>query len=169
MKWQPMNNDTDDQVKDTMDTTEEVVEEVAEVEEEKVDEVTEWKNKYLRALADYQNLERQTQTWKEDFSSFATANFARKILESIDDLEKAQEHLNDNGLALSISKLKKVLVEEGIEEVDLLNKDYDPNLAEVVTTQPGDKDNVVIEILQKGYRLGDRVLRPAKVVVSTVT
>ncbi len=57
-------------------------------------------NKYLRALADYQNLEKQTAVWREDFVKFSNAGLISQILEVVDDLEKACEHLNDDGLKL---------------------------------------------------------------------
>jgi len=131
------------------------------------EELADAKNKYLRALADYQNLERQTKTWKEEFSKYASAGLASQLLEILDDLEKAQEHLQDKGLEIVINKLNKVLASEGLEKLELLNEEYSPLTAEVINTEPGDKDNVVIKILQNGYKIGDRVIRPAKVIVST--
>lgn len=130
--------------------------------EQKLEETN---SKYLRALADYQNLERQTVGWKEEFTKYANMGLIRKQLEVLDDLEKALKHLQDEGLKLIIGKLKNILSEEGLEEIDILGKEFDPNLAEVVSTKPGDKDNIIVEILQKGYRIGEKVVRPAKVVV----
>ncbi len=125
----------------------------------------EFKEKYLRALADYQNLEKQTQGWKEEFARFANIELIRKLLEVLDDLEKAQEHIKDPGLELVISKLKKFLQDEGLEEIEVLGKIFDPTLAEVVSTEPGEENHKVIKVLQKGYKIGDKVIRVAKVVV----
>lgn len=148
--------------------------------DEKVDEeetkIVELNEKYLRALADYQNLSRQTETWKADFVQYANVPLIMNLLEVLDDLEKAQENLKDNGLALIISKFKKLLESEGLEVVELEGKEYDPTLAEVISMEPalthsdagGDKDNVVTKVLQKGYKLRDRIIRPAKVIVSTI-
>lgn len=126
-----------------------------------------WKDKYLRALADYQNLEKQTQSWKEEFGQHATAGLVRKLLEILDDLEKAQEHINDEGLQLVVNKLKNILIEEGLSEIELVGKEYNPAEAEVVSTESGENDNMIVKVTQKGYKLKNKVIRPGKVVVST--
>ena len=123
------------------------------------------KNKYLRALADYQNLEKQTVSWKEEFTLYASARVITRLLEIIDNLEKAQENLKDEGLKLIIDKLNKLLANEGLEVIAIEDKEYNPNLAEVVSVEPGEKDNIVIKVLQKGYKIKDKVIRPAKVIV----
>lgn len=130
-------------------------------------QLTEAQQKYLRALADYQNLERQMQSWKDEFTKYANQGLIRKLLEVLDDLEKAQEHIKDDGLAIIVAKLKTVLAEEGVTEVEVTGQDYDANVAEAVGTEPGKEDHKVIRVLQKGYSLKDRVIRPAKVIVST--
>ncbi len=129
----------------------------------------EYKEKYLRALADYQNLEKQTETWRDEFVTYANAGLIRKLLEVLDDLENAQEHLQDEGLKLIIGKLQNILKESGVEEIEILDKVFDPNLAEVVSTEPfaeaqGEPgENKVSKILQKGYMIKDKVIRVAKV------
>lgn len=140
--------------------------------EQKLQEANE---KYLRALADYQNLQKQTDSWREDFVQYAASGLIKKILEILDDLEKAQEHLQDEGLKLIIGKLENILREENVSELELVGKEYNPAEAEVLSTQPFDvsqgkpdqKDNIIVEVAQKGYRMKDKVIRPAKVVVST--
>ncbi|MCL4390021.1 MAG: nucleotide exchange factor GrpE [Patescibacteria group bacterium] len=131
----------------------------------KQEELEELKNKYLRALADYQNLEKQTANWKEEFSQYANVGLIRKLLEVLDDLEKAQDHIKDEGLELVLAKLKKILADEGLEELELEGKEYDPAQAEVISTEPGQENNKIIKVLQKGYKLKDKVIRVAKVVV----
>ena len=125
----------------------------------------EWKDKYLRALADYQNLEKQTSAWRQEFAQFASSDLIRKLLEVLDDLEKAQEHLQDEGLKLIIGKLHNILREEGLEELEVEGKSFDPTTAEVVSTEPGEEEHKVVKVLQKGYKLNDKVIRVAKVVV----
>ncbi len=138
--------------------------------EEKIAELTgqleEEKRKYLRALADYQNLEKQTANWREEFVKYANAGLIRKQLEVLDDLEKADEHLQNEGLKLIIAKLKNILTEEGLTELEVLGKEYDPNLAEVVGTGPGEQNNAVVGVIQKGYRIGEKIVRAAKVIVA---
>lgn len=129
-------------------------------------EVEEEKNKYLRALADYQNLEKQTRIWKEEFVTYANLGLIVKLLDVLDNLSAAQEHLKDDGLELVINKFKSILANEGLVEVELTGKEYDANEAEVVSTEAGDENNIVVKVLQKGYKLRDKIIKPAKVIVS---
>lgn len=131
----------------------------------KKEELKEVNEKYLRALADYQNLQKQTESWREEFVQYASSNLIRKLLEIFDDLEKAQEHIADEGLKLIIEKVQNILREEGVEELELAGKEYNPTQAEVISTEPGEKENIVAKVLQKGYRLRDKIIRPAKVIV----
>lgn len=156
-----MAKQNDDQVEEKI-KQDDFVDDTAEV----AGEVDEFKGKYLRALADYQNLERQTAAWKEEFVQYSNVALIRKVLEVLDDLEKAQEHIKDEGLQLVVAKLKNILLGEGLEELELEGKVYNPTEAEVVTTEAGEKDNVVVKVLLKGYRLRDKIIRPAKVIVS---
>jgi molecular chaperone GrpE len=162
-------------MKDDKKKVENIEEEVSTNEEAVVSEevnpleaqLIEAQQKYLRALADYQNLERQMQVWKEEFTKYANQGLIRKLLEVLDDLEKAQEHIKDDGLAIIVSKLRAILAEEGVIEIEILEKDYDANVAEAVGTEKGEEEHKVVRVLQKGYSLKDRVIRPAKVIVST--
>lgn len=129
-------------------------------------QIADLNNKYLRALADYQNLDRQTDDWKRSFVQFANLGLIVKLLEVLDDLEKARDTIKDNGLTLVVDKFKKLLENEGLEELELEGKDYDPNLAEVVTMEPGDKNDIIAKVLQKGYKIKDKIIRPGKVIVS---
>ena len=129
--------------------------------------IAELNDKYLRSLADYQNLEKQTRTWRNDFVKFANQDLILKLLEVLDDLEKAQEHLNDDGLKIIIDKLNTILKNNGLEELDVLGKEFNPELMEAIQTEPGEEEHRVLKVVQKGYILNERVIRPAKVVVST--
>lgn len=130
-------------------------------------EVADLNNKYLRALADYQNLARQTENWKGDFVQYANVGLIQKFLEILDDLEKTQETLSDPGLELVIAKFRKLLDSEGVLEIGLVGEQYDPATSEVIQVEPGEKDNVIARVLQKGYKLKDKIIRPGKVVVYT--
>lgn len=129
--------------------------------------IAELNDKYLRSLADYQNLEKQTRTWRNDFVKFANQDLILKLLEVLDDLEKAQEHLNDDGLKIIIDKLNTILKNNGLEELDVSGKEFNPELMEAIQTEPGKEEHRVLKVVQKGYILNERVIRPAKVVVST--
>ncbi len=129
-------------------------------------QIEEFKNKYLRALADYQNLEKRVNNERFELMKMANKNLLIKILPFLDNLEKAEIFIKDEGLKISKENFLQILKEVGLEEINLLNKDFDPNLAEAIDIVPGIKDNKVVEILRKGYKFEDKIIRVAQVKVS---
>lgn len=117
-----------------------------------------------RALADYQNLKKRVEGERIEFIKYVLEEFLLKLLPVVDDLEAAERHLKDPGLTLAVAKLKTILADEGVGEMDLAGKPFDPKLAECLELIPGKKDQV-IKVAQKGYLLNDKVLRPARVKV----
>jgi molecular chaperone GrpE len=132
-------------------------------------QVEEFKNKYLRALADYQNLENRVKSEREWVVENANRNLVLKLLPFLDNLEQASVFVNDPGLKIAKDQLEKILKELGLEEVEVINREYDPYTAEVIELVAGDKDNFVTEVLRKGYRMGEKILRVAQVKVSKKT
>lgn len=124
----------------------------------------ETEDKWKRALADYHNLEKRIANEKESFVRFSNAQLWQKILPVVDDLEAAEKHLKDQGLTLTLNKLKEVLKSEEVLEIKAIGEDFNPHLMEAMEMVEGPKDKV-IEVLNKGYLLGEKVLRPAKVKV----
>lgn len=120
--------------------------------------------RWKRALADYQNLEKRVTAEQEDFVKFVNAGLILKILPALDSLQKAQDHLRDEGLGLAIKQLRDALVQEGLEEIEVIDKPFNPKEMECVAVVEGDEEKVVEE-LRKGYKLKDRVLRVAQVKV----
>jgi molecular chaperone GrpE len=128
------------------------------------------KNKELegqlkRALADYQNLERRVEEERRLLSSLSSAVLIEKFLPVLDNLENAQKHLNDEGLEMVIKQFTSVLEEEGVTEIEAIGTQFDPNLHEATEVVEGAKDNQVVKILRKGYKINDRVIRPVQVSV----
>ena len=121
----------------------------------------EFEEKYLRALADYQNLERRIEREKDLLIKIASSVLVIKLLPVLDNLERAQVHLKDPGLEHVIRQFKEALATEGVSEVET-NGDFDPTLHEAITHGDG-PEGKILEVLEKGYKLGDRILRPAKV------
>jgi molecular chaperone GrpE len=117
-----------------------------------------------RTLADYQNLKKRVDLDKADFIKFASASLIDKLLSVLDDLERAEEHLKDKGLNLALNQFRSILKTEGVESINLLNQLFDPQLAECAELVKGEK-NKIINIIQKGYSLNGKALRPAKVKV----
>lgn len=122
-------------------------------------------NQLKRALADYQNLERRVDEERRLLSALSAALLIEKFLPVLDNLESAQKHLNDEGLEIVIKQFKDVLSQEGVEEIPAVGSTFDPHLHEAAEVQEGQNDNTVVKVLAKGYKLNDKVLRPAQVVV----
>ena len=119
-----------------------------------------------RALADYANLKKRSEAERHSIVKFANAVLLVKFLEIIDNLEAAQKNLNDQGLGLVIKKFKDVLSSENIKEIEAENKKFDPNLHEAISAVAGKEENKIVEVLQKGYELEGKILRPARVKVT---
>lgn len=128
------------------------------------DKVESLDNSWKRALADYSNLEKRTAEEKENFLTLVKIQVIESFLPFFDNLEKIQEHSDDEGLRIVIKDLKNTLKNMGVEEIDALGKDFDHNTMEAMELKKGEK-NKVLEIYQKGYLLNGNLLRPAKVVV----
>ncbi|MBI2640977.1 nucleotide exchange factor GrpE [Candidatus Roizmanbacteria bacterium] len=125
-----------------------------------------YKNKYLRALADYQNFEKRVQSEKDVLKQYASKNVLLKLLHLLDDLEKATLFVKDPGLKLIKNKFDQIVKEEGVEEIQVVGKKFDPHVAEALEVVEGKDDNVVIEVLRKGYILHGKPLRVAQVKVT---
>lgn len=120
--------------------------------------------KLQRALADYQNLEKRFSKESSHVIRFANKSLITRILDINDNLERANITIKDSGLDMVLSQIDKLLVEEMVSEISAKGKEFDPKLMEAEDTVKGTK-NKVIEVVQKGYTLSDKVLRPAKVLV----
>jgi molecular chaperone GrpE len=131
-------------------------------------EIEELTNCWKRALADYQNLEKRIENEKKDFIQFSNRELIQKLLPVLDHFERADEHLKDQGLQMAIRDFKRVLSEEGLEEIGVLGQEYNPVEMEAVEVVEGKESGKVVEVAQKGYRLKDKVIRPARVKVTKV-
>lgn len=129
-------------------------------------EIDECKNKYLRALADYQNFEKRVYQEKEEIRINANRSLIIKLLSFLDSLDKAEIFIKDVNLRLVKDNFHKLLKDEGLEEIQVLGKEFDPYQAEVVDLVEGEKENIVVEILRKGYLLNGKVIRVAQVKVT---
>lgn len=127
-------------------------------------EIRDLTQKWKRALADYANLEKRIKLEKDSFVKFSNAALLDKLLSVLDDLERAEEHLGDKGLALAMVQFRSVLKSEGVEELKAKGMKFDPETMDCLEMAKGPK-NIVVEVIQKGYSLDNKVLRPAKVKV----
>lgn len=131
-------------------------------------EAEDWKNKFLRALADYQNLERRGQERISNDQKNAVKKIILKFLAVIDDLEKAQIEIKNEGLKLIIDKFYSELKSENIERKDCLNQKFNPDMMECVSTVEGIKDDEVISQVRPAYIMDGEVIRTAQVIVSKI-
>jgi len=120
--------------------------------------------KWKRALADYHNLEKRIDKEKEFFVKFSNAQLLASLLPVLDDFERAEKHLKDQGLSLAVNKFKEILQKENLEEIKAQGEEFNPELMEATEIVKGPK-NRVVEVVNKGYLLNNKVLRVAKVKV----
>jgi molecular chaperone GrpE len=133
----------------------------------------EYLNDLKRVAADFENYRKRVARDKEGLVARAHERLVKELLPVLDDLERAleaaaehEEAKLEEGVRLVHGELVKALAREGLVEVET-DGQFDPHVHEALLSQPSDReDGSVIEVLQKGYRLGDHVLRPARVVVS---
>jgi molecular chaperone GrpE len=152
----------------------------AEIEKLKSDaaQAAEWKDKCLRTAADFDNFRKRAAREKIETSKYATQQLLGRLLPTIDNFEAALQHADPaggaaamqpliDGLKMTLAQLHSVLREAGVEVVNAEGQHFDPQWHEAVqhieSEHPAGK---VIQQLRKGYKLSDRLLRPATVVVS---
>ncbi len=143
-------------------------------------EIKDWKKKceeleecYKRALADYQNLLKQTAREKEEFVKYAAERFLHDILPVYDNLKMAVEHHKEGGSWLEgvkyvVKQFKTVLEGMGVSEVKAENERFSHETMEAIESQDTkdkEQDGIVVRVLRPGYILHDKVIIPAKVVV----
>ena len=129
-----------------------------------VDEAEVWKNKYIRALADYQNLEKRTEEEKQEVRAYAAKVFLEKLLPVIDNLEMADAHINDEGLSIAMKEMHALLSKFGVEKINVSGETFDPYKMECIELVEGEK-NKVVEVTSSGYVMHGKLLREAKVKV----
>ena len=162
---------------EVIEEEEEIVEDINEESEvEKLSkEIDKLKNDYARAYADTENLRKRLTAEAEQTRKYRIQSFAKEVLPVIDNLERAlatEVHESDEsfkkGIEMTYGQLLTALKNEGVEEIDCLNKPFDPNFEQAIMTEKAEdvESGIVIEVLQKGYVLKDRILRPAMVKVS---
>jgi molecular chaperone GrpE len=177
-----MKNKTQDSVKQSVGKKEEElrskIEQLAididKVEDEKLEIV----NQLKRSLADYQNLEANTQKRLSQLYMQSRKSLAEKLIPVVDDLTmaiKSKEGINFgqqglawvNGVQGMLNNLEKALGEIGLEKyIPEINSTFDANLHEAITTVPGKVGNLIHDVIQPGYILDDIVIRPSRVVVT---
>jgi molecular chaperone GrpE len=160
------------------ETVAEQASEVADELEELVGDLTRERDQYLelaqRAKADFENYRKRSLREAGEAERRGKASLARELLPSIDNLERALAAAGEGsevarGVELVHSELRATLARAGVESYDPTGERFDPAVHEAISTRPaadGSDPGVIVETLERGYRLDGQVLRPARVVVS---
>ena len=129
--------------------------------------------KYMRLMADFQNFKRRTEKEKSDIYAFANEKIVKELLDVIDNFERALAAGNDGdkfleGMEMILKQLQGVLEKAGVAEIQCLGEDFDPNFHNAVMTEDSTEyeSGKVTAVLQKGYTLNGRVVRPVMVKVA---
>ena len=132
-----------------------------------------YRGRYVRALADFENFRKRTEREKADYFRYATSAVLKEILPVLDNFDRALEHAEEGdefhkGVLLIYKQLFEVLLKNGLKPIDEGGVSFDPNIHEAVVREedPSVPNLTVVVILQKGYILHDRLLRPALVKVA---
>lgn len=139
------------------------------------EEAAEWQGKYLRLHAEWDTYRRRMKEQREEESRRATEKLVEDIIPVLDDFERSINYANENGeegliggVTAVYAKLNEVLVKEGVEIIDPVGQPYEALEAQAVATvdNPNVPDETVEQVYQKGYRMGNKVIRPAMVTVA---
>lgn len=164
----------EEESREASEEAEEAPKEEEQSEEEKLKaELSEQKDKYLRVMAEYDNFRKRTAKERLELISTAKADAITQILPVIDNFERAlsaqtQDETYKAGIEMIFKQFGDVLKNLGIEEINPLGETFDPNVANAVNQIEDENlgENEVAQVFQKGYRIGDKVLRYAMVVVA---
>lgn len=171
--------DTEEQAANNQPDTEvlarKVAEQASEIEKLKQSQ-NDLNNRWLRVQADFDNFRKRTVKEKADARKFRAQDLVTDMLEILDNFKRALEveTASEDGTALKkgmemvLAKLEAALKKEGVEEIESLGKPFDPNIHQAVMQEKSEEHDpgIVIQVLQAGYKLNGRVIRPAMVKVS---
>jgi len=140
------------------------------------DELSELKDKYLRLFAEFDNYKKRTARERLDLIRTASEDLVSKLLPVLDDFDRAKKNADDEsspesfseGVSLVYHKLNQVLESKGLKPMDPDQRDFDPELHEAITKIPATDEafkGKIIDTIEKGYYLNDKIIRHAKVVI----
>ncbi|RJP50786.1 MAG: nucleotide exchange factor GrpE [Anaerolineaceae bacterium] len=141
--------------------------------EEAEAKASEFKDSWLRSQAEFQNYRKRVERDNELMRSTMKGDIVKKVLPVLDDLERALQNRPDDdawagGIELIVRKLQTIIESEGVKRIEAKGAAFDPNFHEAISHEPADgvESGFVIEVVQNGYMLGERVIRPAMVRVA---
>lgn len=137
-------------------------------------ELGEMKDKYIRKVAEFENFKKRSLKERMELIQTAGKEVIVDMLEVLDDCERAEKQMNSldekakEGVMLVFNKLKSLLIAKGLKPMETINKEFNPDIHEAITEVPvatEEQKGKVIDEIQKGYYLNDKIIRYAKVVV----
>ena len=140
---------------------------------ESISEIENMKDKNVRLLSEFDNFRKRTVSEKEKLVNYDGEKMITLLLPVFDDLDRtvSQDYKDSKsiqeGLEIIISNIKKILDDNEIKDFTSLGQKFNPDLHEALMAEPGKEDNVIVKEYEKGYKYKDKVIRHAKVVVST--
>ena len=167
-------NKTKEEVNEASDNKEETCEEkIAKLELE----LQEWKNSYTRKLAEFQNFTKRKEAEVSEMKKYASEGIILKVLDNIDNLERAEKASLETknfdalveGVNMILRNLKYMLSEEGVEEIEAgEGVEFNPYENQAMMTESKEelKENDIVQVFQKGYKLKGKIIRPAMVTVN---
>ena len=172
----PFNKDAQPEVQETVEINEGAIEEKVE-DNPLQEEYDKLHQQYIRLAADFDNYRKRQDQERESLLKFGTENALKKMLEVIDNFERGEKALQNvedcQQVKDSFNLIHKQVVETlqklGLEEIEAEGKEFDPNFHDAVMQTPTSEheEHTIIAVLQKGYKMGEKVLRPALVNVAT--
>jgi molecular chaperone GrpE len=126
------------------------------------------RERYLRLLADFDNYKKRMRQRTEEAVTAERKRLLTRFIEIYENLMAASDDINDDGLTMVTEKCRRMLEDEGIEEIDTVGTSFDYTCHHAVATECSNEhaEGIIIDQVRKGYRLGDSILKPAYVVVS---
>ena len=177
---QPKEDNQDEALMDGLSAAgDQIQEDILELKKE-LDDIRIKSDEYLdgwqRARAEFANYKKRVEREREQMRENVAGNLLKSFLDVVDDLDRALKNRPQegpgadwaNGIDLIYRKLLSLLASEGVQPIEAAGQAFDPNQHEAITHEPNPdfESGQVIEVVQNGYRLGDRVLRPARVRVA---
>lgn len=167
-------NETD--AENTDETSSETKQDALSQEDKLKAEAAEWQNKHLRLYAEFDNFKRRTSKERLELLQIAGKDVIVDLLPVLDDFERAQKSMETatdieavkEGVKLVHQKLKNILVQKGLKEMETKGTEFNPDVHEGITNIPAPTDDLkgkIVDELEKGYYLNDKVIRFAKVII----
>ncbi|MEZ5018086.1 MAG: nucleotide exchange factor GrpE [Flavipsychrobacter sp.] len=139
-------------------------------------ELGEMKDKYLRLVAEFDNYKKRTSKERIEFAAVAGRETIMPLLNVLDDSERARKQMEETddaavikeGVLLVLNKLQSALESKGLKQMDAMHKDFDADYHEAITEIPAPSEDLsgkVLDVIEQGYYLNDKLIRHAKVVV----